>query len=173
MRKNSNMVSVDIDRLSTGLTMTFKGVSMVFESLGSEKRPVFRGMEEDGAMEPELPATLEEQQAVETTEEVNTLEAKEEAKGSETVKEQEAAKGSGENADEPEMLSKPGQQEEKASASASLTRDDLVRIAATKIRQDKKNSDRIGALVKTYGVSTLKELPEEKFEAFMTDLSEL
>ena len=48
-----------------------------------------------------------------------------------------------------------------------------MKIAAQKMAKDAKVTEKIGALVKTYGVATLKELPEEKFEAFMTDLTQI
>ncbi|CAK7037534.1 MAG: hypothetical protein BACD_00175 [Bacteroides rodentium] len=54
-----------------------------------------------------------------------------------------------------------------------ITHDDLVRIAAAKVKAKKENTDKIGSLIQTYGISNLKDLPEEKFEQFLTDLNEI
>lgn len=57
--------------------------------------------------------------------------------------------------------------------SASLTVDDLMKVAAAKIKMNPKNSDKIGVLVKAYGKKTLKDIPEDRMESFMTDLSQI
>ena len=52
MAKKENSVGVavpvDIGKLSAGLTMTFKGVSMVFDSIGAEEKPGFSVVEDEG-----------------------------------------------------------------------------------------------------------------------------
>lgn len=54
-----------------------------------------------------------------------------------------------------------------------ITHDDLQKIAAAKVKAKKGNTEKIGALIQTYGVTNLKDLPEEKFEQFLTDLNEI
>ena len=61
----------------------------------------------------------------------------------------------------------------KAPAHSDFSLTDLQNVAAEKVKQNKKNSSKIGSLVKTYGVNALSELPADKYEAFMTDLSQL
>lgn len=54
---------------------------------------------------------------------------------------------------------KPG----SADAAPSVTQDDISRVIVAKIRK----------LLKAYGVSLLSELPQEKYEAFLNDISQL
>lgn len=56
---------------------------------------------------------------------------------------------------------------------STVTVNDIIRIASAKITANRKNSEKIGALVRSYGVSKMSELPEDKFEAFLTDISQL
>ena len=45
--------------------------------------------------------------------------------------------------------------------------------AVALIKRDRKNSVKIQALLKTYGVSQMSSLQPDKYEAFMRDLDEL
>ena len=62
---------------------------------------------------------------------------------------------------------------EKASAAPSVTQDDITKIIIQKLKKDRSNNEKIGAILKTYGVAKVSELPTEKYEAFLTDLSQL
>ena len=55
----------------------------------------------------------------------------------------------------------------------SVTVDDLTRIIVRKVKQDRSNNEKIGSILKTYGVARVSELPAEKYEAFLTDISQL
>ena len=68
----------------------------------------------------------------------------------------------------PEPTTKVGKQEE-----ASITADDITKIIVQKIKQNRSNNQRIGQLLKTYGVERVSDLPETKYEAFVTDLAAL
>ena len=72
--------------------------------------------------------------------------------------------------DSPEETTNPkaGKQEE-----ASITADDITKIIVKKIKQNRSNNQRIGQLLKTYGVERVSDLPETKYEAFVTDLAAL
>lgn len=70
----------------------------------------------------------------------------------------------------------PAQKEEpkeKASTAPSVTQDDITKIIVQKLKKDRSNNEKIGAILKTYGVAKVSELPAEKYEAFLTDLSQL
>ena len=178
-------VPVDIGKLSAGLTMTFKGVSMVFDSIGAEEKPGFGVVEDaEGATEDSADATEKVPAAEEPVEADKTADT---AEASADTDEKEAcddtngsndadgdaegsrdeAEGSGDEA--------AGDQEgsKKAPAHSDFSLTDLQNVAAEKVKQNKKNSSKIGSLVKTYGVNALSELPADKYEAFMTDLSQL
>ena len=73
-------------------------------------------------------------------------------------------------------VEQPAQKEEpkeKASAAPSVTQDDITKIIVQKLKKDRSNNEKIGAILKTYGVAKVSELPAEKYEAFLTDLSQL
>ena len=55
----------------------------------------------------------------------------------------------------------------------TLTIDDITHTVVKKIQANRKNTEKIGKLVKTYGLETLKQLPPEDFEDFMTDLAQI
>ena len=56
---------------------------------------------------------------------------------------------------------------------SSVTADDLTKIIVQKIKQKRSNSEKIGAILKTYGAAKVSELPPDKYEAFITDVSQL
>ncbi len=55
----------------------------------------------------------------------------------------------------------------------SITADDITKVIVGKIKQNRSNSDKIGSLLKTYGAARVTELPASKYEAFLTDISQL
>ena len=58
-------------------------------------------------------------------------------------------------------------------AGSTVTQDDITKIIVQKLKKDRTNNEKIGAILKTYGVTKVSELPTEKYEAFLTDLSQL
>lgn len=63
--------------------------------------------------------------------------------------------------------------QEEESDAASVTMDDITRIIVRKIKQDRSNNEKIGQILKKYGVSKVSEMPTTKYEAFLTDLGEI
>ena len=60
-----------------------------------------------------------------------------------------------------------------SSIPAAITADDLTKIIVQKIKHNRSNSEKIGAILKTYGAAKVSELPPDKYEAFITDVSQL
>ena len=69
----------------------------------------------------------------------------------------------------------PAQQEQppQKEQTSAITADDLTKIIVQKIKQNRSNSEKIGAILKTYGAAKVSELPSDKYEAFITDVSQL
>lgn len=65
------------------------------------------------------------------------------------------------------------QTEQKAAPAVTITRDDLTAVIVGKIKKKRSNNEKIGQLLKTYGCKELSALPPEKYEAFLTDISQL
>ncbi len=55
----------------------------------------------------------------------------------------------------------------------NITLDDITKVIVTKIKQSRSCNEKIGALVAAYGYKQVKELPAEKYEAFLNDLAQL
>ncbi len=61
----------------------------------------------------------------------------------------------------------------KDTPAPGITQDDITKIIVQKLKKDRTNNEKIGAILKTYGAAKVSELPAEKYEAFLTDLSQL
>lgn len=68
---------------------------------------------------------------------------------------------------------KPKKTAKKAEPPAELTADDLIRVVTQKIKQNRANKDKLLALLKSYGAAKVSDVPPDKYEAFLTDLSQL
>ena len=57
--------------------------------------------------------------------------------------------------------------------SMGISLDDLTKIIVRKLKQDRANNGKIEAILKSYGVEKVCELPQEKYESFITDVATL
>ena len=64
----------------------------------------------------------------------------------------------------------PAKKQEPAS---ELTADDLIKVVTGKIKQNRANKDKVLTLLKSYGAAKVSDIPADKYEAFLTDLSQL
>ena len=64
----------------------------------------------------------------------------------------------------------PAKKQEPAS---ELTVDDLIKVVTGKIKQNRANKDKVLALLKSYGAAKVSDIPQDKYEAFLTDVSQL
>ena len=173
--KKKDMVTVDIGKLSQGLNTTFRGVAEIFEAIGAEENPGFNAVEEAAAVGKEAvkdEAVKSEAANSRATEDESAYGA---VTGGGDTDDAGAVTGTAADAapEEETTGSKESAGAGDSAQSTSLTVDDLMKVAAAKIKMNPKNSDRIGALVKAYGKKTLKDIPEDRMESFMTDLSQI
>ncbi len=61
----------------------------------------------------------------------------------------------------------------KESGKKLITSDDITKLVVAKIKKNRNNQESIGKLVASYGVDHLSKIPEEKYESFIRDLSEI
>lgn len=66
-----------------------------------------------------------------------------------------------------------GQKTEPEQPAVTISKDDITSVIVAKIKQKRSNNEKIGQLLKTYGVGQLSELPAAKYEAFLADISQL
>ncbi len=139
---------VNPEKIVKGMTTIFQGFSIMFDGI-AEQMQQMEGLAEQMAAGQQAPA----------------VSAKKE---SDTQEEKEAAKAG----DSGENLPFDTAPEDKKAA-ATITTDDLLKIAAQKITANRKNSPKIKALLTSYGCGAVSELPEDKREAFLNDLAQL
>lgn len=66
-----------------------------------------------------------------------------------------------------------GDSQVKSQAAGSVTADDITKVIVAKIKQDRSNNKKIGALLPAYGVEKVSALKPEQYEAFLTDISQI
>ena len=159
----SSLVTVDANKLREALQHTFEGVTMLFDCIGLNV-PLGEPLPEQKA-KPAQSGPAEEPEftsVVEPPEEVPIVEVP----------------ADGIPASEPTVVAA---QEEKNDdlpteaplAVSTVTQDDITKIIVRKIKQDRSNNEKIGAILKTYGVAKVSDLPAAKYEAFLTDISQI
>ena len=155
----ANLVTVDANRLREALKHTFEGVTMLFDCIGlndpvgdpvreEEEKP----KENSSAVEPEFTPVEE------PPEEVPIVEAPTDDSPVVEV---------------PEEKKPKEQPAEVPAVKSTVTQDDITKIIVRKIKQDRSNNEKIGAILKTYGVAKVSDLPAAKYEAFLTDISQI
>lgn len=76
--------------------------------------------------------------------------------------------------EEPKPTEKPKPKKAaKKTEQTTLTADDLIRVVTQKIKQNRANKDKVLALLKSYGAAKVSDIPADKYEAFLTDVSQL
>ena len=145
-----NMVLVNASLLGQGLKTTFMGMAMVFDSLGASgaSGEIMKAAQAAPVSKPDL---KQEKETVAEEDLPFDTEPKESA----------------------ETASVPENAADKPSPTPTGTIDDITKVIVAKIKKKRDNNARIGALLKSYGVEKVSGLPLEKYEAFLTDISEL
>ena len=161
-----SVVAVDARKLSLGLKMTFEGMAMVFDSLGVDAGvPTVKV--EDVKVAIQADKVTDKLSSVEepVSEEHNTApDAEDQSAADDTVpsaaKTEDATEGTAAEA-----------QPDVSEPTSTVSIDDITKIIVQKIKQNRKNNEKIGSILKTYGVAKIGDLPASKYEAFLTDLS--
>lgn len=160
-------MTVSWRKLTDGIGLVFAGVLTMLEAMDAKTaRDILDGYSQDISGQ----AEQEEKENGEKT-------------GTGTVDDHDSADDAA-VADPADAVEEPAQKEETAAPSKakakkqepavpSVTQDDITKIIVQKLKKDRSNNERIGAILKTYGVAKVSELPAEKYEAFLTDLSQL
>ena len=65
------------------------------------------------------------------------------------------------------------QKAEPEQPAVTISKDEITAVIVAKIKQKRSNNEKIGQLLKTYGVTQLSDLPAEKYEAFLADVSQI
>ena len=163
-----SVIAVDARKLSLGLKMTFEGMAMVFDSIGVDvgatavKTDDAKTATPADPIDPADPAaekvsSVEEPVAEEHDTASQNMDTKAEPSAAESV----------DAADAPDAEAQPDASE----PTSTVSLDDITKIIVQKIKQNRSNNEKIGSILKTYGVAKVGDLPASKYEAFLTDLS--
>ena len=163
-----SVIAVDARKLSHGLKMTFEGMAMVFDSIGVDvgvtavKTDDAKTATPADPIDPADPAaekvsSVEEPVAEEHDTASQNMDTKAEPSAAESV----------DAAYAPDAEAQPDASE----PTSTVSLDDITKIIVQKIKQNRKNNEKIGSILKTYGVAKVGDLPASKYEAFLTDLS--
>ena len=168
---DAHSILVNPQKLSQGLTRTFEGISIIFASLGSKLDVT------------DLNGHVT--QTTHVTDEAGTVTATAKQGTAEATKSQPAQSAQSTQTEtaehvhspEPATASKSGEQAEQAGSAeqskSSITLDDITKVIVEKIKQDRKNNERIGTIVHNYGVPAISYLPESKYETFLAEIASL
>ena len=141
-KKTPEQLPVQTQKLVSGINLIFAGIGEILS-----------------AMEPEMAKSLQALASIETAKDALGYEELP------TGEDETAA----ESAPEPEKKAKP--KKKAADKPTELTADDLIKVVTQKIKQNRSNNEKIGSILKSYGVAKVSDLPAAKYEAFVTDLS--
>ena len=139
-------VTVKMSKLTEGVGILFSGILTMLEALDPETAGelVERFVRKEEMTAPETTATKDEKAG------------------------EDATPGS---AEDPDDAADEGSSHPTEEPVSSVTADDITKIIVRKIKQNRGNNEKIGAILKTYGVAKVSELPVSKYEAFLTDVA--
>ena len=169
-------IAVNALKLSRGLKTTFEGIALVFDSLGAGAE-----FQESLSSAQEVSAHAAPRRDSPARVEATVREQPPEQAQSEPQEIQPADPASANPASVnlapagpanlvPDVSSTQAAPTEPVPAS-SLTIDDITKIIVSKIKQNRSNNEKIEKLVQSFGVSSVKAIPPEKYEVFMTELA--
>ena len=145
-KKTPEQLPVQTQKLISGINLIFAGIGEILS-----------------AMEPDMAKSLQALAGMETAKDVLGYEELP------TGEDEPAAEAP---APEPEKK-KPAPKKKAADKQTELTVDDLIKVVTGKIKQDRANKEKVLALLKSYGAAKISDVPADKYEAFLTDLSQI
>ena len=178
-------ITVKYSTLVEGIGIVFTGVAKMLSALDAstahlvaEAGDALREQREE-----QKPATMTERQDTEVAEKSSDVELAGKASSEETTAAVKSAEDDTPPWEEPVAAVVTGQPEMEKSAeetaepkkseTPAITQDDITKIIVRKLKQNRANNTKSGAILKAHGVARVSDLPESKYEAFLTDLSQI
>lgn len=150
-------IPVDAKKLIDGLGTIFGGVIQLLNSMEPGMAQQLADMAINGVPKPASETTPENLNIDDFEEIISADDLPWDTEPEEKPKEQPKKKA-------------PAKKQEPAS---ELTADDLIKVVTGKIKQNRANKDKVLALLKSYGSAKVSDIPQDKYEAFLTDVSQL
>lgn len=170
-------MSVKMSKVIQGIGLVFSGVLTMLEAIDttSAKRLVELATSETAGNQKKGDMKNEAEDAVPGTADGKLAAPDDGVRPDHTdgndMKHQEGTKESTEPVTKVNAVEGDGTETANGKAAPGVTQDDITRVIVRKIKQDRGNSGKIASILKTYGAAKVSELPAEKYEAFLTDIS--
>ena len=177
INKAPQSVTVNPEKIVRGLTTVFQGFSIMFDGM-AEQMQLMQDMTDQLSF-PSVDTPKEDTNQMDAAEIMPMEEA------SEPAAVDTAEVDNNHQEEETPPWEEPKQQETsmehtptkdatlKEKPAVTITQADLTKVIVSKIKLKRDNNARIGKLLGAYGVKLLSDLPEDKYEAFLNDLSQL
>ena len=168
-----NPVSVDMAKLTEGISLVFSGAVKMLEAMAYTV-PV------DGSFT--VNSITDSSSAIDTVSAENHIDSDkpktdvivDKLPQEQQQESQAETKVEHEKTPQEEQKNEPQESKEKSEkAAVSVTPNDITRIIVRKIKQNKENNEKILMILKTYGVERVSDLKPEQYKAFVTDLAAL
>lgn len=152
-------VPVDAKKLIDGLGTIFGGVIQLLAAMEPNMAKELADMAINGVPKETAPEEInpDDFEEIIAADDLPWDTEPEQAEQQETPKEQ------------PKKKAAPKKKQEQT----TLTADDLIRVVTQKIKKDRSNKEKVLALLKSYGAAKVSDIPQDKYEAFLTDVSQL
>ena len=168
----SKGVVVKMSRLTEGIGIVFQGVVTMLEALdASSMQKVAEALTKTCETQEKKTSGMTEREETHAAAEQEDSPADCAADESQMV--DPSAEGNGGISDQTPQMEEKADSPEKESATSAVTEDDITRIIVRKIKQNRSNNEKIGAILKSYGAARVSDLLAEQYEAFLTDVSQL
>ena len=155
-----NKLPVQTQRIVNGINLMFAGISEILSAMEPDMAKAVQ------ALAKAAPGNLDDYEEILGADDLpeETEQAADHTPATAPESEQES--------DPPKKKAAPKKKQEQT-AQTALTADDLIRVVTQKIKQSRSNKDKILALLKSYGAAKVSDIPQDKYEAFLTDVSQL
>lgn len=153
--EKKNALPVQTQRIVNGINLMFAGIGEILSAMEPDMAKAVQALAKCNAAPEEInPDDFEE---IIAADDLPWDTEPEQAEQQEAPKEQ------------PKKKAAPKKKQEQT----TLTADDLIRVVTQKIKKDRSNKEKVLALLKSYGAAKVSDIPADKYEAFLTDVSQL
>ena len=177
-------VTVSMHKLVEGVGTVFAGVIQMLEALDPQTAAHVTGFALQNVSVPDAPGELEPKNTADAgKEEKDATEESAAAADTAAVPVPSVSADDADVPDQPAGVKVEPVSEQTADAAQNarqqeqptpgVTLDDITKIIVGKIKQNPGNNEKIHALVKAHGAERVRDLPVSKYEAFLTDLSQI
>ncbi len=146
-----NKLPIQTQRIVNGINLMFAGIGEILSAMEPDMAKAVQALAKPTA----APGDLDDYEEILAADEVPWDTEPEQADTSQPVEK-----------------SKPKKAANKTEQT-ELSADDLIRVVTQKIKKNRSNKEKVLALLKSYGAAKVSDIPADKYEAFLTDVSQL